>query len=93
MRGAFLVGPSFNGIEGTLVAEAWSANLLRNPRSDWANFSPYHPIFNGGLFIRYQRGGVLVASDEDRVFDLLYSDTYLIGWRTHFRLPEPRPEP
>ena len=23
MRGAFLVGPSFNGIEGTLVAEAW----------------------------------------------------------------------
>jgi len=93
MRGAFLVGPSFNGIEGTLVAEAWGANLIRNSRSDWANFSPYHPIFNGGVFIRYQRGGVLVASDNDRIFDLLYSNTYLIGWRTHFRLPEPRPEP
>ena len=93
MRGAFLVGPSFNGVEGTLVAEAWAANLLRNSRSDWANFSPYHPIFNGGVFLRYQRGGVLVPSDEDRVFNLLYSDTYLIGWRTHFRLLEPRPEP
>ena len=93
MRGAFLVGPSFNGIEGTLVAEAWGAGLIRNSRSDWAHFSPYHPIFNGGVFVRYQRGGVLVPSEEDRVFDLLYSDTFLIGWRTHFRLPEPRPEP
>jgi|GEM_PF-5351311 len=92
LRGAFLVGPSFNGIEGTLVAEAWAANLIRNPRSDWANFSPYHPIFNGGIFLRYQRGGVLVPSDNNRVFDLLYSDTYVVGWRTHFRLPEPRPE-
>ncbi len=92
LRGAFLVGPSFNGMEGTLVAEAWAANLIRNPRSDWANFSPYHPIFNGGVFLRYQRGGVLVASDTDRVFDLLYSDTYVVGWRTHFRLPEERPE-
>ena len=68
-------------------------NLLRNPRSDWASFSPYHPIFNGGVFVRYQRGGVLVPSEEDRVFNLLYSNTYLIGWRTHFRLTEPRPEP
>ncbi len=92
MRGAFLVGPSFNGMEGTLVAEAWAANLIRNPRSDWANFSPYHPIFNGGVFLRYQRGGVLVPSDTKQVFDLLYSDTFLIGWRTHFRLLEPRPE-
>ena len=85
LRGAFLVGPSFNGLEGTLVAEAWGANLLRNSRSDWANFSPYHPIFNGGVFVRYQRGGVLVPSEEDRVFNLL-SDTYLIGWRTPLNL-------
>ena len=92
IRGAFLVGPSFNGVEGTLVAEAWAAGLLRNPNSDWANFSPYHPIFNGGLFVRYQRGGVLIPTEESQMFDLLYSDTYLIGWRTHFRLPESRPE-
>ena len=66
MRGAFLVGPSFNGLEGTLVAEAWGA-IYYVSRSDWANFSPYHPIFNGGVFVRYQRGGVLVPSEEDRV--------------------------
>lgn len=92
MRGAMLVGPSFNGMEATLVAEAWAAGLLRSATSDWAHFSPYHPIWNGGVFVRYQRGGLLVPAEEAQMFELMYSDTFLVGWRTHFRLPEPRPE-
>lgn len=92
VRGAMLVGPSFNGLEATLVAEAWAAGLLRNASSDWAHFSPYHPIWNGGVFVRYQRGGLLVPAEEAQMFELLYSDTFIVGWRTHFRLPEPRPE-
>ncbi len=92
VRGAFLVGPTYNGMEGTLVAETWVAQSIRNPRSDWAYFSPYHPIWNGGLFFRYQRGGVLLPPETTRMFELLYSETYVIGWRTHFRLPEERPE-
>ena len=92
LRGGMLLGPSFNGVEGTLVAEAWGAHIIRNPRSDWAYFTPYHPISNGGIFLRYQRGGVLIPNDTPQMFNLLYSDTFLIGWRSHFRLPEPRPE-
>jgi hypothetical protein len=92
VRGAFLLGPSYNGMEGTLVAEGWAAQSFRNPRSDWAYFSPYHPILNGGPFFRFQRGAVLIDAEEERMFNLLYSDTYIIGWRTHFRLPETRPE-
>ena len=92
IRGAFLVGPSFNGLEGSLVAETWATGLLRSKNSDWAYFSPYHPILHGGPFVQYKRGGVLIPAEEAKMFNMMYSETVVIGWRTQFRTREDRPE-
>ena len=92
MRGAFLVGPSFNGLEGSLVAETWATGLFRSKSSDWAYFSPYHPILHGGPFVQYKRGGVLLPSEEAQMFNMMYSETWVVGWRTQFRTREDRPK-
>jgi hypothetical protein len=92
-RTGFLVGPGYNGMEGTLVADLWTAKSMRSPNSDWANFTPYHPIWNGGPFLRYQYGFMVVTDeDESRLYDLDKSNTLIVGWRTHFRFRDPRPE-
>ena len=93
IRGGFLLGPGFNGMEATLVTDLWFARSIRSDYSDWANFTAYHPILNGGIFLRYQRGFLMVNDeDEDRLYKLSSSDTIVLGWRSHFRLPQPRPE-
>ena len=92
IRGGFLVGPSFNGLEGSLLGELWATGLIRSPSSDWAYFSPYHPILTGGPFVQYKRGGVLMPAEELQMFNMVYSDTIVVGWRTQFRLREDRPE-
>jgi hypothetical protein len=93
VRGAFLIGPSFNGLEGSLIAETWATGLLRSKGSDWAYFSPYHPILHGGPFVQYKRGGVLLPSEEVKMFNMMYSETWVVGWRTQFRTREERPKP
>ncbi|MEC8378679.1 MAG: hypothetical protein VXZ96_00075 [Myxococcota bacterium] len=93
VRGAFLVYPSYNGMEGVAVADLWEGHALRSKRSDWANFSSYHPIVLGGLYLRYQYAFPLLEdSDEARLYTFDHSHTLLVGWRTQLRNREERPE-
>jgi hypothetical protein len=80
-------------MEGVAVADLWEGHALRSRQSDWANFTPYHPIWLGGLYLRYQYAFPLLEdSDESRMYILDHSHTLLVGWRTQFRFREERPE-
>ena len=76
MRGGFLIGPGYGGLEYTLVGDIFLAHSIRSNKSDWANFTPYHPIFLGGLFARYQYGNLLEPRKKKRLLELL--------WQPHF---------
>ena len=92
LRGGFLIGPGFNGLEGNFVADVWYARSVRRPLSPWANFSSYHPIWNSGVFLRYQWGFLIAeSSDVERLYTLEDSHTVVVGWRGQFRFPEERP--
>lgn len=99
LRGGFLVGPGYNGMEYTLSAEAWMAWGVRRRTSAQASFTPYHPNFVLGPYVRYQRGALLSgvtdagAADSDRYYDLDKSHTVLIGLRGQYRLKGGSKEP
>ena len=99
LRGGFLVGPGYNGMEYTLSAEAWMAWSLRSKASALASFTPYHPNFVLGPYLRYQRGALLsgvtdaAGEDSDRYYDLDKSHTVLIGLRGQYRLKAGSKEP
>ncbi|MFT5586654.1 MAG: hypothetical protein ACI9VR_004253 [Cognaticolwellia sp.] len=99
LRGGFLVGPAYNGMEYTLSAEAWMAWSIRRKTSDVASFTPYHPNFVLGPYVRYQRGALLSGvtdaggADSDRYYDLDKSHTVLIGLRGQYRLKGGSTEP
>ena len=99
LRGGFLVGPGYNGMEYTLSAEAWMAWGVRRKTSAQASFTPYHPNFVLGPYVRYQRGALLSgvtdagAADSDRYYDLDKSHTVLIGLRGQYRLKGGSKEP
>ena len=87
-----MVGPGYNGLEATLSTELWFARSLRSDLSAWSNFTAYHPIWNSGLYLRYQYGIMMLSSDKtDRLYDLDNSHTLSIGWKGQFRFPEERP--
>ena len=99
LRGGFLVGPAYNGMEYTLSAEAWMAWGVRRKTSDLASFTPYHPNFVLGPYVRYQRGAMLsgvtdaAGADTGRYYDLDKSHTVLIGLRGQYRLKGGSKEP
>ena len=92
MRGGFLIGPGYGGLEYTLVGDLFFSQSLRSNNSDWANFTPYHPIWLGGPYVRYQYGNLLGEPEEQRLLELYGSHTIIVGWRTHYRTREERPE-
>ena len=75
---------------------AWS---LRSKASALASFTPYHPNFVLGPYLRYQRGALLsgvtdaAGEDSDRYYDLDKSHTVLIGLRGQYRLKAGSKEP
>ena len=56
LRGGFLVGPGYNGLEGTVLAEVWMGNTIRRRYSPWSSFTPYHPIMTGNFYVRGMYG-------------------------------------
>ncbi|MEL6348585.1 MAG: hypothetical protein AAFV53_36110, partial [Myxococcota bacterium] len=89
----FLVGPGYNGMEGTLLGEVWVGPSIRRRFSPWSSFTPYHPILLGNFFVRGQYGFTLIGdSDETRFLDLVDSYTLITGIRVNFRLKEPLPD-
>ncbi len=99
LRGGFLVGPGYNGMEYTLSAEAWMGWGVRRKSSTEASFTAYHPNFVLGPYVRYQRGAMLSGvtdaggGDSDRYYDLDKSHTVLIGLRGQYRLKGDSKEP
>jgi hypothetical protein len=92
IRGGLLIGPGYNGLEATMSGELWFSRSLRNDLSAWSNFTAYHPIWNSGVFMRYQYSTIMLESEQTaRLFDLENTHTLLLGWRGQFRFPEVRP--
>ena len=93
LRGGFLMGPGFNGMEGTLMAELWRGTSIRRRNSPWSSFTPYHPILMGNFYLRGQYAWTLIPDESyDRSIELIDSYTIMTGVRIQFRLKEPLPD-
>ncbi len=84
-RGLFMMGPGFNGLEGTAGAEFWFGGSLRRKRSPHASFTPYHPAMIVGPYFRFQYEFVLGA-DDPRFKKLDYGVAAIVGVRAQMRL-------
>ncbi|MAA77914.1 MAG: hypothetical protein CL916_01540 [Deltaproteobacteria bacterium] len=92
VRGGLMVGPGYNGLEATMSGELWFGRSLRSDLSAWSNFTAYHPIWNSGMFMRYQYSTIMLESQAtERLLDLENTHTVILGWRGQFRFPELRP--
>ncbi|MFT4976801.1 MAG: hypothetical protein ACI8S6_002706 [Myxococcota bacterium] len=92
-RAGFLIGPGYNGMEGTLFTEWWVGLNTRRRYSPWSSFTPYHPIATTNYYIRGQYGWTAIPdTDETRDFEMVDSYTILTGFRIQFRLKEPLPD-
>jgi hypothetical protein len=87
LRLGFLTGPTFDGLEGTGVAELWTGWSLRSKTSPHAPFTPYHPALVLGPYARYQVGFPLTAG-ETRYLELSHSHTVIVGARVQLRLKQ-----
>ncbi len=87
-----MIGPGFNGLEGTLAGEGWLGLSTRRSRGKHAAFTPYHPRVLVGPFGRIQAGIPLTdGSDPQRFLLLERSWTAIFGIRTHLGLKAPAP--
>jgi hypothetical protein len=95
IRGGLLFGPTFGGIETTLLTEIWMGRTLRSANSPHARFTPFHPALMIGPYIRGQVGFVpeILANDIDQYLELDRSFTLLIGVRGNLRLKAAGPQP
>jgi hypothetical protein len=95
LRAGLLFGPTFSGVEATIMTELWMARSLRSPNSVHARFTPYHPALVLGPYIRSQVGFVpdILSNDVDQYLELDRSFTFLIGVRGNLRLKAPGPQP
>lgn len=92
-RLGFLLGPGYNGMEGTLYSEWWVGMNTRRRYSPWSSFTPYHPIATTNFYVRGQYGWTMIEdADNTRDFDMVNSFTLLTGFRIQFRLKEPLPD-
>ena len=85
LRAGFLTGPGYNGLEATAATELWLGWSIRRKRSLKASFTPYHPGFILGPFVRGQYEWTLMA-EEARLRELDYSLTAIIGFRGQLRM-------
>lgn len=85
LRAGLLLGPTYSGLEGTLLAEWWLGASIRSQRSPEASFTAYHPAVLIGPFVRGQVGLPLSANTK-RYYQLDYSLMAIVGIRAQFRL-------
>jgi hypothetical protein len=93
VRTGLLVGPGFEGIEGSTHLEGWLGWSARSDRSAKASFTPYYPGVVVGPFVRAAYGFPLGTPPEPRYLTLDHSWTVLVGFRTNLRLAKPAPPP
>ena len=91
LRGGYLVGSGYNGVETTLVGEVWGARSLRRVDGPDAWRTPYNPRTLLGVFGRFQYGSNPVVSDPPRRYDLSYSTAFVVGIRTQWDLQSSEP--
>ena len=95
LRAGALIGPGYNGLESTLVAEAWLSTMIRNKSGPYASFTPYHPGFMLGGYVRYQYGFLAQENggDVSRYYQLDASHTVVVGVRGQYRVRRNQNEP
>jgi hypothetical protein len=93
LRTGLLVGPGFEGIEGSTHLEGWLGWSARSDRSAKAGFTPYYPGVVVGPFTRVAYGFPIGEAPEPRYLTLDHSWTVLVGFRTQLRLNKPAPPP
>ncbi len=95
LRAGALIGPGYNGMELTVASEVWLNWMLRSKKSPWASFTPYHPGYVMGGYVRYQYGALVdkEGGDIERYYKLANSHTLLIGVRGQYRLRRNQEEP
>jgi hypothetical protein len=81
LRVGGLVGPGYNGLEATALAELWFGVALRDPTALRASLTPYDPALVLGLFARGQYEGLLLESDVARRLVLDHAWTAVAGLR------------
>lgn len=86
LRVGGLMGPAFNGLEGTLLAEGWMAWSLWRRKAPGATVTPYHPSVLLGPYLRYQHSTVLVEGSTPRYFALDHANSYHAGLRLQLRV-------
>ena len=93
LRFGALMGPGFNGLEGSVASELWMGWSLRSSRSKSATFTPYYPNILLGPFVRGQATKVIMKAEQERYYDLKSSLSVFAGIRLQMRLDGKAPEP
>lgn len=89
LRTGLLLGPTWNGVEATVLGEIWLGASLRRPQGPQATLTAYQPGALFGPFVRAQVGFPAAADDGTRFLKLKGSVAVLAGVRWHLRLPSP----
>jgi|GEM_PF-3382602 len=91
LRGGLLIGPGFNGPEGTGVLDVWTGGSLRRPRGPRASLSPYQPAGILGPFARVQLGFRMDPNIDTptQYLRLVGSASFFVGVRVQMRLAAP----
>ena len=92
VRAGFLMGPGYNGLEGTLASELWLGKSVRRGRSPHAPFTPYQPGLLVGPYAQGLFGFMMVENgDVERYLQLAQSWTAVLGVRAQLRLKQRGP--
>ncbi len=86
LRAGFLLGPTWDGLEGTAVLDWWlGASVRGGGNGKSASLTPYHPSVLIGPFARAQVGFLMVPN-ASRYLKLDHSIMAIVGLRMHLRL-------
>jgi len=90
LRAGLTLGPGFNGMEYTLLNEAWMGRSLRSRRAPHHSFTPYQPVWLLGPYVQTQYGFRL--GEAEQYLELRSSWAVVLGIRGQFRLKNGRPD-
>ncbi len=89
IRTGLLIGPGFNGLEGTAVLDGWLAASVRG-KGPLSGLTPYHPSLLLGPYLGGQYSFLPVKPEEGTVhLSLDHSWSVVVGVRTEIRLSAP----
>jgi hypothetical protein len=93
VRFGALMGPGFNGLEGSVASELWMGWSLRSSGGKSVTFTPYYPTMVLGPFVRGQATKVIMPAETERYYDLKGSLSIFAGIRLQMRVDGKAPEP